>query len=344
MTEAAYYNALNIFYNGDYFKLKNSLQLHGSWEKVFRSLKKEINIDPDKAWVDLQKETIKLFLISEPEFPELLREIPNPPFGLYIKGELDRDAVCISIVGTRKCTLLGKTTAHRFGATLAESNAAIVSGLAIGIDTAAHQGAVAAGGKTIAVLACGLDYIYPRQNQKLAEEILVSGGAIVSEYAQGRPAYPTRFIERNRIISGLSVGTLIVEAPRQSGSLWTAQFAVDQNRSVFVVPGPVNHPNYAGSHALIRAGATLVTDPKQILDHLNLSPSPADGEPQQKSLALLDEKQKAILSVLGKEGQPTTVDKIRQSIKIEISELNRLLTLLMLHGIVRETGGKYSLS
>jgi DNA processing protein len=339
--EAQYYNILNIGYDGDYFRLRKLKEKFGSWTAGFEAVKNEIKFNLQKEWINLEKTGVRLILNSEKEFPRLLREMPWPPFGIYIAGNLPDDLPRISIVGTRKCTPQGRTTAYRFAKELAEAGATIVSGLAFGIDTAAHQGTLAGRGKTIAVLAGGLDYVYPRQNEKLARQILEAGGALVSEYAKGPPAYSSRFVERNRIVSGLALGTVIVEASKESGALHTARFAVEQNRSVFALPGPVNHHNYAGSHALIRAGAVLVTEVGQILEDLNLIGETKKLNPRQTQLEFLNEKQKAILNVLEKESGLATIDKIQELTKMEISELNQSLTLLLLQDIIKESGGRY---
>ena len=197
--------------------------------------------------------------------------------------------MAIAIVGTRRATPDGKSTARRFAAELARAGIVIVSGLAFGVDAAAHEGCLDAEGKTVAVLACGLANIYPRNNEPLAKKILAQGGAIISEYPPDMPAYPSRFLERNRIVSGLSKGTLVIEAPERSGSLATARFALEQNRDVFVVPGPIAHPNFKGSHALIRQGAELVTTPEDILESYGIAREKSigaefAGTPEEKAI------------------------------------------------------------
>ena len=172
----------------------------------------------------------------------------------------------IAIVGTRRATPEGKIIAKRFARELTSYGIPIASGLAFGIDAAAHEECVATGGATIAVLAGGLDAIYPGSNAALAQKILARHGCIISEYPLGSPPLPYRFLERNRIISGISRGTLVVEAPENSGSLATARYALEANREVFVVPGSTLHPNFKGSHRLIRQGAELVTTPEEIFE------------------------------------------------------------------------------
>ncbi|MDP2650618.1 MAG: DNA-processing protein DprA, partial [bacterium] len=213
----------------------------------------------------------KVIDIKEEDYPFLLKEIPNPPKQIYVRGVVpDLRLPAVAIVGTRKATTAGIGIAEGVAADLASRGITIISGLAMGIDTAAHRGALGVRGRTVAVLGNGISEIYPAQNERLAEEILETGGAIISEYPPGEPSFRGNFIHRNRIISGLSVAVVIIEAPLRSGALSTAGFAAEQGRNVFVVPGPVTHPNYVGSHALIRDGATLATGAADILEDLGL--------------------------------------------------------------------------
>ncbi len=194
-----------------------------------------------------KKTKIKIISSNNRLFPKLLKEIPSAPKKIYVLGnlpDLSDDSPIIAIVGTRKATDYGKRLAKEISQKLSEMGAIIVSGLAMGIDTAAHEGAVAAKGKTIAVLANGLNSIYPAQNENLAKKILEFGGAIISEYEPATPAYQNQFLERNRIVSGLSIATIVIEAPDRSGSIATARLAAKQGREVFILPGPTNHPNY----------------------------------------------------------------------------------------------------
>ena len=219
----------------------------------------------------------------------------------------------------------------------------VVSGLALGIDAAAHEGALAAGGKTIAVLPVGLDRVYPPQNTALSERILEKGGTLISEYDPGTPSLKNHFLERNRIVSGLCRGIVVVEAPEKSGALSTASHALQQNREVFVVPGPVNNLNYIGSHGLLRAGARVVTKAAEILDDLNL----VGPESAANTLALvwndLDQNQQTIVGAIREAGEPLNVDKIGDLTTMDVSAINRNLTMLLIRGIVKEEGGRYYL-
>ena len=286
--------------------------------------------------------------LKDEGYPSLLKEIANPPKQIYIRGMLPKAGTpAIAIVGTRKATTAGVGMAEEIAATLAGAGIVIVSGLAMGIDAAAHRGALSVGGKTVAVLGNGINEIYPAQNEKLAEGILEAGGAIISEYPPGEPSFKQNFIHRNRIISGFSVAVVIVEAPAKSGSLTTAGFAAEQGRSVFVLPGPVTHPNYVGSHALIRDGAILATKAEDVLEDLGLLQG-IEGEELGTRIdnfqIELNDKENLILRILKEAGRPLEVDRIVSLTKLEPQAINQALTGLMLKGLTRETNGKYEIS
>ena len=288
---------------------------------------------------------------NDDDFPELLKEIPSAPLNLYVLGNLSglkAEEPKIAIVGTRKATEQGRTLAKELAKKLSEKGITIVSGLAMGIDTAAHEGAVAGQGKTIAVLANGLDSIYPRQNENLAKRILEFGGAIISEYPTGTPAYESQFLERNRIVSGLCAATIIIEAPERSGSLVTARLAAEQGREVFVFPGPHNHPNYRGSHKLIRDGARLVASIEDILEDLGLeNPNFKTPNPKQiqnsKLERIKDENQLLIIKAVENAGEPLSIDKIIKLTKLEPQTANQTIALLVIEEIIKETERGYSL-
>lgn len=281
---------------------------------------------------------LKIIRSADPNYPASLREIPKAPPSIYCRGALPNDSLPrIAIVGTRRATPNGLALAKKLARDLAEAGAVIVSGLALGVDAAAHEGALEAGGATVAVLPTGLDRIYPDQNSDLAERIIASGGALISEYAPGSPSYKTNFLERNRIVSGLSLGIVVVESPEKSGALSTASHALDQNRDIFVVPGPIHHDNYKGSHSLIRAGARLVTSAAEILDDLNLEPV----EPNLFPETSLPDDQLAIVRAIRASAESLSVDKIMDLTRMDISALNRNLTLLMLRGLIKESAGRY---
>jgi len=277
-------------------------------------------------------------------FPALLKEIHNPPPTISYRGELAALVrPCVAIVGTRRATGNGLAIARSFAKELAAAGATIVSGLALGVDTAAHRGALEGKGKTVAVLGNGIDWVYPRQNAALAEEIIKTGGAVISEYPAGEPSYPANFLARNRIVSGLSLGVIVIEAPERSGSLVTANFALEQNREVFVVPGPVNSENYAGSHSLLRAGARVVTKPAEVLEDLGLLEAAAAQKTLSPILNLTGE-QKIIFEALKNSGEPVNADRIQNLTDLGITDINRGLTYLLLKGVIREELGFYQIA
>ncbi|MBI2024891.1 MAG: DNA-protecting protein DprA [Candidatus Harrisonbacteria bacterium] len=340
MDEAIAYNALNVAQYGDPLKMRKIANRFSSWRAAWRELSKDYSsVNAEKEWEKLEKNGVEVIFAKEERFPKLLKEIAGGPIALYFKGNLFDDNPRIAVVGTRKATLAGREVAKSFSKFFANQGVAVISGLALGVDTTAHEGALEVGGKTIAVLANGLDWVYPRQNAKLAEKILDNDGALVSEYPIGSESWPHRFLERNRIISGLSLGTLVVEAPIGSGSLATANFAVEQNREVFVLPGPISHENYRGSHELLRAGARLVSDPENVFDDLNLPIKNVAS--QSKFSSANDGKQNEILAVIKEVGEPVDIDKICELSKIEVSVINRSLTFLAIQGLIKEEGGKY---
>jgi len=208
---------------------------------------------------------------SDPNFPQLLKEIFSCPTGLYFQGNRDlfNQKNKIAIVGTRQASKTGQAIARQLAKELSQHNITIVSGLALGIDRAAHEGCLQGVSQTIAILGHGLDQIYPAENKELANQIITSNGLIISEYQPNHPIAPQQFLERNRLVSGLCQGVIIVEAPKRSGALNTATHALEQNREVFVVPGSITDPNYVGSNNLIKQGACLITSAQDVLDVMN---------------------------------------------------------------------------
>lgn len=278
--------------------------------------------------------TIKKLNRGDKDYPAILEEIEGPPQILNYIGVLPpRDAKMLAIVGTRKATSEGKRLAKKFAKKLS-SCFIIVSGLALGIDAAAHEGVLESNGKTIAVLGNGLPEIYPPSNKKLGEEIIKKGGCIFSEYDNGTPSLPHQFLERNRIISGLSVATVVVEAPERSGALVTARNAIEQGREVFVLPGPAEHPNYRGSHLLIRKGARLVTSPEDILEDLGI---------EVKSTIPTEGTGKIIFETLRKKRE-LAVNEIIEQTKLQAQIVNQELTVLMFQGLIEEKNGKFKVA
>jgi DNA processing protein len=330
MAEASFFNSLNLLFAGNYSKLASLIKKFGSWENAFKS---ELHApNPEKEWERLTSSGINLVLPDSPNFPSLLKEIPYTPLGLYIKGSLDSEAPKIAVVGTRKATEEGVSLSFEFGSALAGKGLWVISGLAFGVDRGAHEGALNAGGRTAAVLPGGLDTVYPSSHTQLAQKI-VKDGALVSEYPLGHKPAPYNFLERNRIISGLSKGVVIIEAPETSGALTTARFALEQNREVFVLPGPAKHRNYAGSHALIKSGAALVTCPQDVTENLGFQ------APPEEKLASLEEK--AILKVLRQAQRPLHMEEIVEATGISAPVASQTVSLLVLKSKINEHGTQY---
>ncbi len=340
LSEKKYYNALAIALLGDMSAVRKLPGRFSDWRQAWTKLGGKV--DPERAWEELGRHEIELVFREDRKFPRLLREAPDAPLAIYCRGSLRDFGTAVAVVGTRKATGQAKESAKSFGSELARAGLAVISGLALGIDAAAHEGALAAGGYTVAVLANPLDGVYPRQNQGLAERILSSGGALVSEYPIGSETLPYRFLERNRIVSGMADATLVIEAPEQSGSLVTANLALEQNREVFVLPGPVQHPNYSGSHSLIRAGARLVTKPAEILEDLGIESAATVISTRERSDLSLTES--SILQAISSEGRGVSVDKIQEITKMSVLDLNRHLTFLEIKGLIKEESGRYLLS
>jgi DNA processing protein len=281
----------------------------------------------------------KIIFRHEDVYPEALREIHNPPLVLYVKGNpeiISRPGV--SIVGSRAATVYGQRIAMDLATRLSRNELTIISGLALGIDTAAHQGALAAEGKTIAVLGCGLDVVYPYQNRQLAEKI-GNTGALVTEYPFGTRPEAFRFPARNRIISGLALGVVVVEAAKRSGSLITAELALDQGREVFAVPGRIDSGKSEGAHRLLQDGAKLVHTVKDILEELCRPVTSRENKiTDQKVKPKLSAEEKGLLAFM--DIYPQTIDEIIQKSKLPAHQVNELLLMLELKGLVEVMAGR----
>ncbi len=331
-----FYHAVNLALRSDFRKLAKAKKEFGNWKSAWESLSPDAKTDADREWEKFASSGVRLVLFEDADYPELLREIPHPPFGIYIRGNFpDPKRLSVAVVGTRKATEEGLSFAREFARDLVASGAEIISGLALGVDAAAHRGALTGGGRTFAVLGSGADVIYPHTNERLGKEILEKGGGILSEYPPGMPPLPYRFLERNRIVSGLSQGTLVIEAPDRSGSLVTARFALDQNRDVFVLPGPARHPNYRGSHELIRKGALLVTKPEDVLEAFGIVKEAAELK------AGSDEE--LICEIIKNAPQPLSVDEIAETAKMGVSRVNQIISLLVIQNIIADHGERYSI-
>jgi len=268
-------------------------------------------------------------------YPHLLKEIDQPPPVLYVCGSLvTEDEWAVAIVGTRKVTAYGRQVAEDVASTLARNGVTIVSGMARGVDSIAHQAALNAGGRTLAVLGSGVDRVYPPENRKLAAQIMEQG-ALVSDYALGTPPDGINFPPRNRIISGLSMAVIVVEAGETSGALITASFAAEQGRDVFAVPGNINAPQSKGTNRLIRDGAQPLLSPQDVLETLNLT---MVTEHQAVRVALpTDPVESKLYKLLSHE--PKHVDEIRLQANMPIETVSATLVMMELKGMVRQVGG-----
>lgn len=288
----------------------------------------------------LEKLGLALLTLNDESYPHSLKMIYDPPPILYIKGEIHkRDDLSLAIVGSRSASAYGKDTTQRLARSFAERGFTIVSGLARGIDTAAHMGALKGGGRTLAVLGSGIDVIYPWENNRLAEEIS-ERGAVISEFPLGTKPEAPHFPSRNRIISGLALGTIIIEASFRSGSLITARLALEQGREVFAVPGNVDSPWSKGTNRLIKEGAKLVMDPEDIIEEV-LPQYEAPSKSEADSLAEpedISREGRAIFALL--EASPVPIDSLIQKTGYPSGQVSSLLLDLELKGLVKQLPGK----
>ena len=298
-----------------------------------RGFRKIFNLN--SYFVRLREKEIECYFLDEDSYPENLKEIDDPPFVLYGKGEIKaRDKLAVAVVGTRKMTGYGGQVAESLVAELTSSKITIVSGLARGIDTMAHKSALKAGGRTIGVLACGLDLVYPPENSSLVEEIINGHGAVISEFPLGMQPMPGSFPARNRIISGLSLGVVVVEAPERSGALITARHAAEQGREVFAIPGPVTSPNSAGPAHLIKMGAKLVFNVQDILEELGIETEITDQGPREISSE--DQNEAVILSLI--ENEAKHIDEIVRQSGFDSGKVASIMSLMEIKGKVKNLG------
>ena len=285
---------------------------------------------------------IKKLNFDESDYPPLLRNAVNPPKNIFVRGGFSVfKKPIVAIVGTRKATQEGIKFARETAEDFVRIGFAVVSGLAYGVDAAAHEGALQAGGLTIAVLAHGLNMTYPKNHENLAREMVAKGGAVVSEYEADTPPYQNQFLDRNRIIAGLSLATLVIEAPIHSGALATARYAAEAGREVFVLPGPYYSKNYEGSHELIRKGARLITSFQNLKEDLaaitDLYPDIVFNDEVRETADELNDDEKIVLEAIDKLSGEARVDTLIEMIKLEPQELSRVITNLILNDKIIET-------
>lgn len=292
-------------------------------------------VDSDKLLKKLKLLKIDTLILTDKSYPRLLKEIPDPPALLYIRGKiLQEDEIALAVVGSRKYSPYGERVTGDLVYKLAQNKLTIVSGLALGIDALAHIAALEAKARTIAVLGCGLDQIYPVSNTRIADHILQSGGAIISEFPIGAIAQKFTFPIRNRIIAGMSLGTLVIEGAIDSGSLITAEAALTYNREVFAVPGEIYSEISAGPNRLIQMGAKMVLSADDILNELDITQRHIENEAQQ---IIADSPNEEILLKLMQ--RPIIVDELIRTSKMPSSLVNSTLIMLEMKGMVSNLGG-----
>lgn len=353
-TEQIYFNAFNQISQIGSVRFRKLLNffpnLETAWQTTASDLKQagfedsvitkilesRKTIDPGEEASKLAKSGIHLITFSDTDYPPMLREIPNPPMVLYTLGSvLPLHNATIAVVGTRKITAYGRQVTESIVSDLARAGATIVSGLALGIDSVAHEICVKMNCPTVAVLGCGIGGIYPASNRLLSERIIGTGGMIVSELPMNAPPLKHHFPNRNRIISGLSLGTIVIEAAKESGALITAQHALEQNREVFAVPGSIYSEVSAGPNQLLKMGARLVTKAADILEELNLNDLITETENRVLIGDNLEEQK--ILEYLNLE--PQHFNELARITNFSPGNLAATLTIMEMKGKVRNLGG-----
>ena len=292
-------------------------------------------VDLDKVWKKIESQNIHILTWEDEAYPQRLKEIDQPPPVLYIRGEyLPDDLFAVAIVGTRRVTPYGRQITEELSSFLASNGITVISGLARGVDAIAHQTVLKAGGRTMGVLGSGVDKIYPPEHRALAEKMMASG-AVISDYAPGTPPDASNFPPRNRIISGLSLAVVVIEAGETSGALITAEFAAEQGREVFAVPGSILAPQSKGTNKLIQNGALPLLSVNDLMQALDLTRM---GEHRvARKMIPADETEARLMNILGPE--PMHVDEIRNQTELPIEKVSATLALMELKGMVRQVGG-----
>ncbi len=335
-----YFGGLQDAWNAPEGKLKQA-GLDSRSVAALMTVRSKISLDAEME--KLERLGVKVLICEDPVYPSRLKEIYDYPPVLYVKGNLPaQDEPCLAVVGTRRPTIYGRQVTEEIVTDLARSKITVVSGLARGIDSVAHRAALDAGGKTIGVFASGLDIIYPRENARLAQAI-TECGALISEHPLGVKPKPESFPLRNRIMSGLSLGVLVVEAGEKSGALITAHQAVEQNREVFAVPGSILSPASQGTNRLIQEGARLVRHYADILQELNLTlvvqqgaPGASPPDPRLGEFSPVSEVESVLLKQLSSE--PNHIDEICRGSGLTMPEVSSTLAILELKGLARQVG------
>lgn len=348
MDDLLYYLGFSYFLGIGPIKFSLLKKHFGSAKKAYLSDKKELieiiglsltekfikfrdSFDPIKKIEELRKKEIKVLTVDDENYPKILKSISDPPICLYLKGSLPNNNLTFAIVGTRSPTEYGKKLAYKFSKELTEAGFNIISGMAYGIDTIAHKACLDVQGKTIVVLGCGVDIVYPAANRSLYQSIIKSSGAIISEFPPGHTVLKGLFIARNRIISALSCGVMIVEGTKDSGSLITARYAAEQGKEVFAPPSPITSEMSEAPNILLKQGAKLVTSIEDIFEEFNIKISPKKKEDKLKKLT---EIEKLVFSILEK--RPLKIDDISLIIKKPINEILNIISLLEINGLIEK--------
>ncbi|MFH2038013.1 MAG: DNA-processing protein DprA [Chloroflexota bacterium] len=298
-------------------------------------IKIRTSVNLENYYENIQSKGINVVISDEDNYPDRLKEIDQPPPVLYIRGKIEEDDFwSVAIVGTRRVTAYGRQVADELATYLAQNGVTVISGMARGVDAIAHQAALRAGGRTLAVLGCGVDRIYPPEHRNLADQIM-DQGAILSDYAPGTPPDSSNFPPRNRIISGLSIAVVVVEAAETSGALITANFAADQGRDVFAVPGNIYAPQSKGTNLLIQQGAHPLLSGRDLLDNLNLTR--VNEQHIIRHAIPSNSTEENVLNILGRE--PKHVDEIRSQTGLPIESVSAALVMMELKGMVQQVGG-----
>ncbi len=321
--------------------VKELLEVEGLSTKVAEEIRKGPSEEAVKREIALVERTgAKILTLKDEDYPSRLRNIYDPPPLLYLKGELRKgDELAISIVGSRKTTPYGRWVTERISQALARNGLTIVSGMARGVDSVAHWGAISGGGRTIAVLGCGVDVVYPRENRTLYTRI-IEQGAVLSEFPMGSPPEGGHFPKRNRLISGLSLGVVVVEAGPESGSLITANYALEQGREVFAIPGNVGAGGSRGTNRLIKEGAKLVESSEDILEEIlpQWQKEREKNEEARPKGPELTEEESQIYEVLSE--TPLHIDEIIRESRLDPGSVSSLLLILELKGLITQWPGK----
>lgn len=316
------------------------LAVEGVTPHHIKAIRDSIETDPRPEIEQACERDVQLLAYDDPRYPTALREMYDPPYLLYVKGRIEpQDSVSIAIVGTRRASHYGREQAERFGMALGRAGFTVISGLARGVDSLAHRGALSVGARTLAVVGSGLGHVYPPENRDLAAEIGITG-AVISEFPMDLKPSKDTFPRRNRIVAGMSLGVLVVEAPVRSGALITARLANEMGREVFAIPGRIDQDNAAGCHRLLRNGATLVRNLDDILDELGPLPDAIAAELEESAEAVsLDPKEESILAVLSKD--PAHLDHICAQTGLPVQEVSAALMMLELKRRVQQQPGKF---